>query len=163
MTIFTSTSSKSSPSLFLILQYLFLHPPWRRVPNFLSVARRNEKRVASRIMLNSFSSLFYFMLTQSFPSQHTVSTSLDLADALSRLGSFRHASRSGKIGGSSSPWKLSSATQAYCDAELLSLAETDAGAIRTGNESTACGHTIQFKAFCTSLDNSDLPFTYHAG
>ena len=54
---------------------------------------------------------------------------------------------------------LSSAARAYCDDKLMSIAEADAGAIRTGNEATACSHSAQFKYFCSSIDHSDLSFS----
>ena len=53
---------------------------------------------------------------------------------------------------------LSRATQAYCDSKLLSLASTDAGAVREGNERTACTASEFFQKFCRSQNFDDLGF-----
>jgi len=55
---------------------------------------------------------------------------------------------------------LSSAATAYCDDKLLSLAEADTGAVRTGNESTAVHQALKFKTFCAHIDHTDLSFSH---
>jgi hypothetical protein len=42
----------------------------------------------------------------------------------------------------------------------MSLAELDAGAIRTGNEFTAANQAAQFSLFCSSLGHNDLSFSH---
>ena len=52
------------------------------------------------------------------------------------------------------------ATQAYCDSKLLSLASTDAGAVREGNEKTSCTASEFFQKFCRSQNFDDLGFLH---
>jgi len=55
---------------------------------------------------------------------------------------------------------LSSAVIAHCDAQLLSLAETDTGAVRTSNETTAVSQAVKFQNFCRQLDHTDFSFSH---
>ena len=43
---------------------------------------------------------------------------------------------------------------------MISITEADAGAIRTGNEATACSHSVQFKNFGASIDHLDISFAH---
>ena len=42
----------------------------------------------------------------------------------------------------------------------MSLAESDTGAVRTGNEATALNQAMQFKKFCEHLDHTDISFSH---
>ena len=55
---------------------------------------------------------------------------------------------------------LSSAAIAHCDAQLLSFAETETGAVRTGNETTAVSQAVEFQNFCRKLDHTDFSFSH---
>jgi len=56
---------------------------------------------------------------------------------------------------------LLSAAIAHCDAQLLSLAETDIAAIRTGNETTtAVSQAVEFQNFCRKLDHTNFSFSH---